>query len=69
MFITTWMRQNSEAENIRVNDAMVRHKHTHYDQFLSKGWGRTEARSAVAETLGRIVSEWSRKLPEKLPKT
>ncbi len=47
--------------------AHVRHKHTHYDQLLSNGWVRTEARSAVAEKLGKIVSEWSRKLPDKLP--
>src|SRR6195952_3046231 len=25
VFITTWLRQDSEAENIRVNSAMVRH--------------------------------------------
>jgi hypothetical protein len=48
--------------------AHVRHKHTHYDQLLMKGWGRTEARSAIVEKLGQIVSEWSRKLPDKLTK-
>jgi hypothetical protein len=48
--------------------AHVRHKHTHYDQLLMKGWGRTEARSAIFEKLGQIVSEWSRKLPDKLTK-
>ena len=31
--------------------AHVRHKHTYYDQLLMKGWGRTEARSAIAEKL------------------
>src|ERR1700712_3107180 len=25
VFVTTWLRQDSEAENIRVNSAMVRH--------------------------------------------
>ena len=39
--------------------AHVRHKHTHYDQLLMKGWGRTEARSAIAEKLDQIVSEWN----------
>ena len=48
--------------------AHVRHKHTHYDQLLMKGWERTEARSAIAEKLDQIVSEWSRKLPDKLLK-
>ena len=48
--------------------AHVRHKHTYYNQLLMKGWGRTEARSAIAEKLGQIVSEWSRKLPDKLLK-
>ena len=46
--------------------AHVRHKHTHYDQLLMKGWERTEARSAVAEKLDQVMREWSRKLPEKL---
>jgi hypothetical protein len=47
----------------------VRHKqHTHYDQLLIKEWGRTETRSAIAEKLGHIVSKWSRKPPNKLPK-
>jgi hypothetical protein len=49
--------------------AHVRHKHTHYDQLLMKGWGRTEARSAVAEKLDQVMREWSRKLPDKLLKT
>ena len=41
--------------------AHIRHKHTCYDQLLMKGWERTEARSAVTEKLGQIMSEWSRK--------
>ena len=44
--------------------AHVRHKHTHYDQLLMKGWERTEARLAIAEKLTQIVSEWSRTLPK-----
>ena len=47
--------------------AHVRHKHTRYDQLLMKGWGRTEARSAIAEKLSQIVSDWNRNLPGKLP--
>jgi len=39
--------------------AHVRHKHTPYDQLLMKGWERTEARSAIAEKLDQIVSEWN----------
>jgi hypothetical protein len=57
---------DAEAIELAVK-AHVRHKHTHYDQLLMKGWERTEARSAIAEKLGQIVSEWSRKLPDKLP--
>jgi len=49
---------DTEAIELAVR-AHVRHVHTHYDQLLSKGWDRTEARSAVAEKLDRIVSEWS----------
>jgi hypothetical protein len=48
--------------------AHVRHKHTHYDQLLMKGWERTQARSAVAEKLDQVMREWSRKLPDKLLK-
>ena len=58
---------DAEAIALAVK-AHVRHKHTHYDQLLMKGWERTEARSAIAERLGQIVSEWSRKLLDKLPK-
>ncbi len=57
---------DAEAIELAVK-AHVRHKHTHYDQLLSNGWERTEARSAVAERLGQIVSEWNKKLPDKLP--
>jgi hypothetical protein len=51
---------DSEAIELAVK-AHVRHKHTHYDQLLSNGWERTEARSAVTEKLNLIVREWSRK--------
>lgn len=52
---------DAEAIELAVK-AHVRHKHTHYDQLLSKGWQRIEARSAIAETLDQIVSEWSGKI-------
>jgi hypothetical protein len=39
--------------------AHVRHKHTHYDQLLMKGWERTESRSAIAEKLDQVMREWS----------
>jgi len=57
---------DAEAIELAVK-AHVRHQHTHYDQLLSNGWERTEARSAVAEKLDQMVSEWRRKLPGKLP--
>jgi len=56
---------NLSAVVVRFNRSRhryVRHKHTDYDQFLSKGWERIEARSAIAEKLGQIVSEWSGKI-------
>jgi len=55
---------NPEAIELAVK-AHIRHHYTHYDQFLSKGWDRTEARLAITEKLGLIVSEWRRKLPDK----
>lgn len=50
---------DAEALELAVR-AHVRHVHTHYDRLLSKGWERSEARSAVAEKLDQVVSEWSR---------
>lgn len=38
--------------------AHIRHVHTGYDTFLSKGWDRAEARRAVAMVLEGVVSEW-----------
>jgi hypothetical protein len=55
---------DAKAITLAVN-AHVRHKHTHYDQLLMKGWERAEARLAIAETLDQIVSEWSKKSPDK----
>jgi len=50
---------DAEAIELAVR-AHIRHVHTHYDRLLLKGWERTEARSAVAEKLQRVVSEWRR---------
>lgn len=38
--------------------AHIRHEHTRYDSFLSKGWERTEARQAIAEELEGVVAKW-----------
>jgi hypothetical protein len=58
---------DAEAIDLAVK-AHIRHKHTNYDQLLSNGWERTEARSAVTEKLDQIMREWGKKLPDKLPK-
>ncbi|MCX7101570.1 MAG: DUF2293 domain-containing protein, partial [Methylobacter sp.] len=50
------------ARNIELAvKAHIHQKHTNYDQLLSNGWERTEARSAVTEKLSQILREWSRK--------
>jgi hypothetical protein len=40
--------------------ADVRHRHTHYDRLLSRGWERTEARAAVDDNVGEIMERWRR---------
>jgi hypothetical protein len=40
--------------------AHVRHAHTEYDQLLSRGWERSEARSAVSERVAEIMERWRR---------
>lgn len=50
---------DAEALELAVR-AHARHVHTNYDKLLSNGWERTEARSAVAEKLDQVMSEWSR---------
>ena len=57
---------DSQAITLAVR-AHVRHVHTHYDQLLMEGWGRTEARTVVSEKLDKIVIEWSRSCPVKSP--
>ena len=41
--------------------AHVRHEHTDYDQLLSRGWERSEARSAVSDRVAEIVEGWRRR--------
>jgi hypothetical protein len=40
--------------------AHVRHTHTEYDRLLSRGWERSEARSAVLERVREIMERWRR---------
>jgi hypothetical protein len=40
--------------------AYVRHTHTEYDRLLSRGWERSEARSAVSERAMEIMNRWRR---------
>jgi hypothetical protein len=40
--------------------AHVRHEHTEYDQLLSRGWERSEARSEVSDRVAEIIERWSR---------
>jgi hypothetical protein len=40
--------------------AHVRHTHTDYDRLLSRGWERTEARSAVLSKVTEIMERWRR---------
>src|SRR5262245_50969232 len=41
--------------------AHVRHEHTDYDQLLSRGWERSEARSAVSDRVAEIMERWRRR--------
>lgn len=40
--------------------AHIRHVHTGYDKFLSKGWDRIEARQAVMRELEHILNKWTK---------
>jgi hypothetical protein len=39
--------------------AHIRHVHTEYDQLLSRGWDRHEARSRVLPQVDRLLESWS----------
>lgn len=38
--------------------AAIRHRHTHYDRLLMKGWDRMDARNAVRGDVDRVLNEW-----------
>jgi len=38
--------------------AAIRHRHTHYDRLLMKGWDRMDARNAVRGDVDGVLSEW-----------
>lgn len=40
--------------------AHIRHMHTEYDRLLSRGWERSEARSAVSDRVAEIMERWRR---------
>jgi hypothetical protein len=40
--------------------AHVRHRETAYDQLLSQGHERSEARAAVADAVGQVLTRWER---------
>jgi hypothetical protein len=40
--------------------AHIRHAHSEYDRLLSRGWERSEARSAVSERVAEIMERWRR---------
>lgn len=40
--------------------AHVRHTYTDYDRLLSRGWERTEARSAMSDRVTEIMERWRR---------
>ena len=50
---------DATAIDLAVN-AHVRHTHTDYDRLLSRGWERTEARSAVSDRVTEIMERWRR---------
>ena len=50
---------DTDALDLAVR-AHIRHVHTGYDKFLSKGWERTEARQAVAKQLEHVLTRWRR---------
>ena len=40
--------------------AHVRHVHSEYDRLLSRGWERSEARSAVLDRVAEVMERWRR---------
>ncbi len=48
---------DEEAIRLAVT-AHIRHTDTRYDEFLSQGYDRKNARSQVKEKIHKILSEW-----------
>ena len=40
--------------------ARIRHAHTQYDDLLTQGWFRDEARNKVRDDIDKVLEEWSR---------
>jgi hypothetical protein len=38
--------------------AAIRHKHTHYDRLLMRGYSRADARDAIREAVDRVMEDW-----------
>jgi len=38
--------------------AAIRHNHTRYDQLLTRGWRRIDARDAVRDVIERVMESW-----------
>jgi hypothetical protein len=38
--------------------AHIRHRETNYDDLLGRGWERSDARGAVAESIDEVLSRW-----------
>lgn len=50
-------RLDDEAVRLAVI-AHIRHRETNYDELLGKGWDRSDARNAVAESIDEVLSRW-----------
>jgi hypothetical protein len=48
---------DAEAVELAVK-AHVRHVETRYDELLSRGWDRREARDEVGEKVGDVLRKW-----------
>jgi len=52
-------RFDPEAIGLAVR-AHVRHVHTNYDELLTSGWERHEARSQAIPQVEEVLQQWSR---------
>ena len=51
-------RRLDEEAVRRAVVAHIRHRETNYDELLSKGWDRSDARDAVAGGIDEVLSRW-----------